>query len=90
MNSNPTIYDQVMTDLRSKRIPQRQIAIGSGVPFSTVCKIAQGSVKDPGVHTIQRLADFFSRHPAAEKVPACDCANQTPQTPERASAGACQ
>jgi transcriptional regulator with XRE-family HTH domain len=74
MNSNQTLYEQVMTDLRSKRIPQRQIALGSGVPFSTVCKIAQGSVKDPGVHTIQRLADFFSRHPAEKNSQACVCA----------------
>jgi transcriptional regulator with XRE-family HTH domain len=88
MNSNQTLYEQVMTDLRSKRIPQRQIASGSGVPFSTVCKIAQGAVKDPGVHTIQRLADFFGRHPAAEKLPVCECAAD--QTPERSSASVCQ
>lgn len=55
-----------MANLRAKRIPQRDIARGSGVPFSTVCKIAQGSVKDPGVHTIQRLADFFANQAERE------------------------
>lgn len=56
-----------MRHLRAKRIPQRRIATESGVPFSTVCKIAQGSVKDPSVHTVQRLADYFvGQHPANE------------------------
>lgn len=90
MNSNQTLYEQVMTELRSKRIPQRQIAIGSGVPFSTVCKIAQGSVKDPGVHTIQRLSDFFSRQQSANTAHVFDCAaNHTPAQ-DRASSDACQ
>jgi len=61
MNTPFPIYDFVMARLRAKTIPQRQIARESGVPFSTVSKIAQGAVKDPGVHTVQRLADYFSR-----------------------------
>lgn len=59
MNNSPKLYDLVMEHLRSKRIPQKTIARESGVPFSTVCKIAQGYVTDPSVHTIQRLHDFF-------------------------------
>lgn len=59
MDTTSNIYDFVMTQLRSKRIPQRQVARESGVPFSTVCKVAQGCVTDPSVHTVQRLADYF-------------------------------
>ena len=59
MNEQP-IYDFVMQKLRAKEVPQRRIARESGVPFSTVCKVAQGSVKEPSVHTIQRLADYFN------------------------------
>lgn len=59
MNTSPKIYDFVMANLKAKRIPQRQIARESGVPFSTVCKVAQGYVTDPSVHTVQRLADYF-------------------------------
>lgn len=55
------LYDFVMENLRSKRISQRQIARESGVPFSTVCKVAQGGVTDPSIHTIQRLADYFAK-----------------------------
>lgn len=60
MTTPPKIYDYVMEQLRSKRIPQKQAARESGVPFSTLCKIAQGEVTDPSVHTVQRLADYFS------------------------------
>lgn len=61
MDTTQKIYDFVMQRLRDRAIPQRQVARESGVPFSTVSKIAQGAVKDPGVHTVQRLADYFSR-----------------------------
>lgn len=60
MEQNLPLYDYVMIRLRAKTIPQRTIARDSGVPFSTVCKIAQGSVTDPSVHTVQRLYDYFT------------------------------
>jgi transcriptional regulator with XRE-family HTH domain len=59
----PNIYEFVMDNLRSKRIPQRRVAIESGVPFSTLCKIAQGHIKEPSVHSIQALAEYFARQP---------------------------
>lgn len=65
MDTTPKLYDYVMAQLRAKRIPQRQIARESGVPFSTLCKVAQGSVTDPSVHTVQRLADYFRTQEAA-------------------------
>ena len=59
MDSTINIYSYVMARLREKRIPQRRVANESGVPFSTVCKIAQGSIKEPSVHTVQRLYEYF-------------------------------
>lgn len=53
------LYEYVMLRLCDKRYTRRQVANGSGVPFSTVCKVAQRSVKDPSIHTVQALADFF-------------------------------
>ncbi len=58
MTSLP-IYDYVCACLRARVIPQRQVAQSSGVPFSTVTKIAQGVVSDPSVHTVQKLYDYF-------------------------------
>lgn len=60
MDTPPKLYDYVMGHLRSKRIPQRRVATESGVPFSTLAKIAQGKVTDPSIHTVQRLADYFA------------------------------
>lgn len=54
------IYPFVMARLREKRIPQREVARASGVPFSTVSKIAQGVIHAPNVHHVQALFNFFS------------------------------
>lgn len=59
MDDTPKIYDYVLAQLKAKRIPQRTVAAESGVPFSTVSKVAQASVKEPSVHTIQKLFDYF-------------------------------
>lgn len=59
MDQSPNLYESVMARFREKAIPQRTVASESGVPFSTVCKIAQGAIKDPSVHTIQRLYNYF-------------------------------
>lgn len=58
---HPPMYEFVMTQLRAKRIPQRDVASGSGVPFSTLTKIAQGQIKAPSVHHVQALHDFFKK-----------------------------
>lgn len=63
MNSQLNLYDYVLACLRAKVIPQRKVAGESGVPFSTVAKIAQGSVTDPSVHTVQKLYDYFRSRP---------------------------
>jgi predicted transcriptional regulator len=55
------IFETVMERLREKRISQREVSAGSGVPFSTVTKIAQGNIKHPRVHHVQALFDYFRR-----------------------------
>lgn len=67
MNAPVNIYDVVvsrLTDpkwLRRHRLTQRLVAQDAGVPFSTVCKIAQRAVRDPSVHKVQRLFDYMMR-----------------------------
>lgn len=65
MDKPLNIYEAVMEDLRSKRVPQKEIARGSGVPFSTLTKIAQGQIKSPSVHHVQAIYDFFNTREAA-------------------------
>lgn len=60
MTAPTNLYAYVMACFRARAIPQRTVAAESGVPFSTVAKIAQGSVTDPSVHTVQKLADYFA------------------------------
>lgn len=55
------LYDYVMRCLTTLRYTRKEVAEGSGVPFSTVCKVAQRSVREPSVHTVQAMADFFRR-----------------------------
>jgi len=65
MDTSKNIYTEVMAKLRAKRIPQRRVSEGSGVPFSTLTKIAQGQIKAPSVHHIQAIYDFFTQQEAA-------------------------
>lgn len=37
----------------------QEIADGSGVPKRTVEKVARKEIEDPGVSTVQKLADYF-------------------------------
>lgn len=60
MDTQTNLYQTVMACLASRAITQKQIAAESGVPFSTVTKIAQGTVSDPSVHTVQKLYDYFA------------------------------
>lgn len=70
MDNSQNIYAVVMQHLREKRVSQRRIAAGSGVPFSTVTKIAQGQIKAPNVHHVQALYDYFKKVGAAYSAPA--------------------
>lgn len=72
MDTPAPMFDYVMAQLRAKRVPQRQVAVGSGVPFSTVTKIAQGQIKSPRVHQVQALHDYF-KNVGAEAAAAESC-----------------
>lgn len=54
-------YDYVMRRLRETRGRWPDAAAGSGVPISTVRKIAQGQIADPAVSKVQALSDYFQR-----------------------------
>ena len=60
MDTPVNLYDTVMEHLRSRRVSRETIARESGVPFSTLNKIAQGDIEAPSVHAIQKLYDYFT------------------------------
>lgn len=69
MDTQTSMYDYVMARLAEKRVPQRTVAVGSGVPFSTLTKIAQGNIKAPNVHHVQALFDYFAKVGAGDTAP---------------------
>ena len=64
MTMEPKIEDQplfeyVLDQLDKARGTMPEVAAGAGIPYNTLVKIAQRRVPNPGVLTIQRLADYF-------------------------------
>lgn len=50
----------VQTQFKERRFKLTEVALGSGVPYETVKKIANGTTPNPGVLHVQRLAGFFA------------------------------
>lgn len=69
MNTQQPMYDYVMDCLDARLAPQRVVAEGSGVPFSTLTKIAQRYIKAPSIHHVQALHDYFQKLGAGEMAP---------------------
>ena len=62
----PKKPEPIMTTLRRELNKRRgywpEVASVSGVPYHSLCKIAQGRVT-PGVDNAQLLLDYFREHP---------------------------
>ena len=41
------------------KLALEEVAIGAGVPFHTLLKIAKGETTDPRVSTLQSLLDYY-------------------------------
>lgn len=64
--NQPTFLSSVLARLSTVRFPDLPaVAAGSGVPESTVRKLRYGEVKNPRVHTVQALHDYFERSATA-------------------------
>lgn len=53
------LYEPVMIALRATRYRWPEVSEGSGVPISTLRKIAQGHIKAPSVQTVEALYNWF-------------------------------
>lgn len=49
----------VLSRLENCRGDWKSIAEKTGVPYSTLTKIAQGHTENPGVQHVQKLANYF-------------------------------
>lgn len=55
------LLDYVLINLEANKGRHKEIADASGVPYSTVAKIAQRVTPNPGVQSVQALADYFRK-----------------------------
>lgn len=53
------MLEDVLDCLDSAKGSHKQVARDSGVPYSTVAKIAQRVTPNPGVNHVQRLYEYF-------------------------------
>ncbi len=60
-----SMLETVIAALDARKGEWREIADASGVPYSTLCKIAQGVIPNPGVLGVQALYDFLTQKQAA-------------------------
>lgn len=58
---NEPFFDYVKRKLESTKGRWPDVAQGSGVPISTLRKIAQGRTTEPSVSKVQALYDYFQR-----------------------------
>ena len=58
---NESLLTYVLRNLEAMKGRHKEIAKESGVPYSTVSKIYQGITPNPGVNSVQALADYFRK-----------------------------
>jgi len=58
--TNESILSRVRRCLQQARGKWGKVSQGSGVPYHTLTKIAQGKVANPRIQTIQLLVDYFA------------------------------
>ena len=59
------LLEFVRARLESSKGKWPAIAEATGVPYDTITKIAQGTIEDPGVSKVQKLANYFRERTAA-------------------------
>lgn len=54
-----SIHDYVLTELEARKGHWPDVARASGVPYSTLKKIAQGGTKSPRIGSLEKLAAYL-------------------------------
>lgn len=66
---NEPMLDAVLRKLDETKGEWREVSRNSGVPYSTLTKVAQRLRKAPSITTVQTLHDYFTRRPDAHSMP---------------------
>ena len=59
MNTESTMLAFVLDQMEANKGRLKDIALATGVPYSTISKIRQGKTPNPGINVVQALADYF-------------------------------
>jgi len=60
-----TLYQHVQSELQARKGTWQRICTDTGLDYSWLSKLALGKIGDPGIHKMQRLADYFAQQKAA-------------------------
>jgi predicted transcriptional regulator len=60
-----TIHDYILDQLEASKGKWLEVAKGSGVPYSTLKKIAYRTIASPRVKHLEKLASYFREDAAA-------------------------
>lgn len=61
MKNTEPLFDYVLRQLDANKGRFKEISNSTGFPYSTLVKIAQRKIPNPGVNSVQTLADYFRR-----------------------------
>jgi len=60
-----SLHEYVLSELQSHKGNWQRVSTGSGVPLRTLEKIARKEIQDPGIKSIEKLANYFRSYEAA-------------------------
>lgn len=56
-----SLYEHTVDLLNKRKGDWPSISKATGIPYSTICKIAQGHHRNPSVHSIQTIHDCLKQ-----------------------------
>lgn len=62
-----SILQDTLLELDLRRGGWPAICEETGISYSWLCKFAQGSIKNPGIRTVEQLDAYFRDNPRPEK-----------------------
>jgi hypothetical protein len=83
---NPSLLDYVLRELETARGTWRSIVDSTGVPMSTIDRIARGVTPNPGIRQIETLAQYFRAQGSSPRTPVRE--KTTPKSGSKARRGA--
>lgn len=66
MPTEKSLLDKVIAELEERKGTWPSIAVGAGVPYKTLQKVAYRVVKDPGISIVEKLDRWLRANPISK------------------------